>query len=189
MKSKSKSKANLSCSIRDRHVWELVQNKDHTISQSLCMKMQNPTISSCTKFQGRSGNWTFWSMKKSPYFGYCPEKHMTRPELHMFIHIWWTQMKNMMNPDEDHHERNNILKFIRDQNVCPEFQVKACGTQDTWHNTTGHPTTAIWAQGLYKYSSKAQHYLHHCKAYKKTTLILFEALANWNWSISKAFIT
>jgi hypothetical protein len=125
-----------------------------------------------------------WLLPRNSY-----EKHMTRPELHMFIHIWWTQMKNMMNPDEDHHERNNILKFIRDQNVCPEFQVKACGTQDTWHNTIGHPTTAIWAQGLYKYSSKAQHYLHHCKAYKKTTLILFEALANWNWSISKAFIT
>ncbi|KEH33042.1 hypothetical protein MTR_3g016145 [Medicago truncatula] len=52
-------------------------------------------------------------------------------------------MKNMMNPDEDHHEHNNILMFIRDQNVCPEFQVKACGTQDTWHNTIGHPTTAI----------------------------------------------
>ena len=125
-----------------------------------------------------------WLLPRNSY-----EKHMTRPELHMFIHTWWTQMKNMMNPDEDHHERNNILKFIRDQNVCPEFQVKACGTQDTWHNTIGHPTTAIWAQGLYKYSSKAQHYLHHCKAYKKTTLILFEALANWNWSISKAFIT
>ncbi|KEH17074.1 hypothetical protein MTR_0047s0140 [Medicago truncatula] len=52
-------------------------------------------------------------------------------------------MKIMMNPDEDHHEHNNILMFIRDQNVCPEFQVKACGTQDTWHNTIGHPTTAI----------------------------------------------
>jgi hypothetical protein len=50
-------------------------------------------------------------------------------------------MKIMMNPDEDHHERNNILMFIRDQNVCSEFQVKACGTQDTWHNTIGHPTT------------------------------------------------
>ncbi|KEH28069.1 hypothetical protein MTR_5g063145 [Medicago truncatula] len=46
-------------------------------------------------------------------------------------------------PNEDHHEHNNILMFIRDQNVCPEFQVKACGTQDTWHNTIGHPTTAI----------------------------------------------
>ena len=102
-----------------------------------------------------------WLLPRNSY-----EKHMTRPELHMFIHIWWTQMKNMMNPDEDHHERNNILKFIRDQNVCPEFQVKACGTQDTWHNTIGHPTTAIWAQGLYKYSLKAQHYLHLAKAFK-----------------------
>ena len=46
-------------------------------------------------------------------------------------------------PDEDHDEHNNILMFIRDQNVCPEFQVKACGTQDTWHNTIGHPRTAI----------------------------------------------
>jgi len=48
-----------------------------------------------------------------------------------------------MNPDEDHHEHNNILMFISDHNVCPDFQVKACGTQETWHNTIGHPTTAI----------------------------------------------
>ncbi|KEH41890.1 hypothetical protein MTR_1g057010 [Medicago truncatula] len=53
------------------------------------------------------------------------------------------EMKNMMNLDEDHHEHNNILMFIGDQNVCPEFQVKACGTHDTCHNTIGHPTTAI----------------------------------------------
>jgi len=59
-------------------------------------------------------------------------------------------MNIMMNLDEDHQEHNNILKFIIDQNVYPEFQVKACGTQDTWHNTIGHPTTAIWAQKLYK---------------------------------------
>jgi len=52
-------------------------------------------------------------------------------------------MNIMMNPDEDHQEHNNILKFIFDQNVHLEFQVKACGTQDTWHNTIGHPTTAI----------------------------------------------
>jgi len=66
----------------------------------------------------------------------------------------------MTNPDEDHQEHNNILgfyeehnnmlKFILDQNVYPEFQVKACGAQDTWHNTIGHPTMAIWAQKLYK---------------------------------------
>jgi len=49
----------------------------------------------------------------------------------------------MMNPDEDHHEHNNILMLIRDQNVHPDFQVKVCGTQDTWHNNIGHPTTAI----------------------------------------------
>ena len=58
-------------------------------------------------------------------------------------------MKIIMNPDEDHHAQMKIIMntttfwFIRDQNVCPEFQVKACGTQDTWHNTIGHPTTAI----------------------------------------------
>jgi len=28
------------------------------------------------------------------------------------IHTWWTYMKNLMNPDEDHQEHNNILKFI-----------------------------------------------------------------------------
>ena len=71
---------------------------------------------------------------------------------------------SLMNPDEDHHEHqhsdeehSNILMFILgtqqhsdDQNVHPDFQVKACGAQDTWHNTIGHPTTAIWAQRLYK---------------------------------------
>ena len=36
------------------------------------------------------------------------------------------------------------------QNAHPDFQVKACGAQDTWHNTIGHLTTAIWAQKLYK---------------------------------------
>ncbi len=70
----------------------------------------------------------------------------------------------MMNPDEDpdehqhsDEEHNNILMFIwrtqqhsDGQNVHPEFQVKVCGAQDTWHNTIGHPTTAIWAQKLYK---------------------------------------
>jgi len=52
-------------------------------------------------------------------------------------------MNIMMNPDEDHQEHNNILKFMLDQNDYPEFQVKTCGAQDTWHNTIGHPTTAI----------------------------------------------
>jgi len=28
-------------------------------------------------------------------------------------------MNIMINPDEDHHEHNNILKFIIDQNVYP----------------------------------------------------------------------
>ncbi|KEH28907.1 hypothetical protein MTR_4g017125 [Medicago truncatula] len=67
-------------------------------------------------------------------------------------------MKNVMNPDEDHHEHNNILMFIRDQNVCPEFQVKACGTQDTWHNTIGHPTTSLplWVEHLTVYEEKIQ---------------------------------
>jgi len=71
---------------------------------------------------------------------------------------------SLINPDEypDEHqhfdeEHSNILMFILgtqqhsdDQNVHPDFQVKACGAQDTWHNTIGHPTTAIWVQKLYK---------------------------------------
>jgi len=40
-------------------------------------------------------------------------------------------MNIMMNLDEDHQEHNNILKFILGENVHPDFQVKACGTQDT----------------------------------------------------------
>jgi len=47
-KAKSKSKAKLSGSIRDRHAWELVQYMDHTTPQSMGMKMQNPLYLSCT---------------------------------------------------------------------------------------------------------------------------------------------
>jgi len=54
---------------------------------------------------------------------------------------------SLMNPDEEH---SNILMFILGtqqhsdgQNVHPDFQVKACGAQGTWHNTIGHLTTAI----------------------------------------------
>jgi len=36
------------------------------------------------------------------------------------------------------------------QNVHPDFQVKDSGAQDTWQKIIGHPTTAIWAQTLYK---------------------------------------
>jgi hypothetical protein len=63
----------------------------------------------------------------------------------------------MMNPDEHHQENNNILKYSPrtqqhsdDQNVHPDFQVKASGAQDTWHKTIGHPSTATRAQELYK---------------------------------------
>jgi hypothetical protein len=49
----------------------------------------------------------------------------------------------MMNPDEDHQEHNNIMKFIFHQNVHAEFQEKACKTQDTWLNTIGHPKMSI----------------------------------------------
>lgn len=120
-KVKSKSKANLSSSTRDRHVCELVLIKDNTISQSMGMKMQNPTKSSCTGSKTKSGKGTFWCMKKSPYIGYCPE-------IHVFIHTWWTQMKIIMNTTTfwcSSWEHSNILMFIRDQNVCPEFQVKS----------------------------------------------------------------
>ena len=75
-----------------------------------------------------------------------------------------------MNPDEDHQKHNNILKFILDQNVYPEFQVKIL-----WG--PGHMALHHWTpyngymsqKKLYKYRSKAQHYLHHCKACKKTS--------------------
>ena len=75
-----------------------------------------------------------------------------------------SRCSSLMNPDEEHHEHqhfdeehSNILMFILgtqqhsdDQNVHPNFQVKACGAQDTWHNTIGHLTTAIRVQKLYK---------------------------------------
>ena len=55
-----------------------------------------------------------WLLLRNSY-----KKHMTRPEIHVFIHTWWTQMSIMMNPDEDHQKHNNILKFILDQNAYP----------------------------------------------------------------------
>jgi len=84
------------------------------------------------------------------------EKPLLLDIAHKFIWKAYNTSRNscvhsyMMNPYEDHQEHNNILKSILDQNVYPEFQVKACGAQDTWHNTIGHPTTAIWAQRLYR---------------------------------------
>ena len=81
-----------------------------------------------------------------------------------------------MNLDEDHHEHNNILMFIRDHNVCPEFQVKVCGTQDKWNNTIGtvqrlyEPKDSINRdQGLSKTCTIAKH--------TRKQLELFEALA------------
>ena len=57
---------------------------------------------------------------------------------------------SLMNPDEEHHEyqhsdeeHSNILMFILGTQQHSDFQVKACGAQDTWHNTIGHLTTAI----------------------------------------------
>jgi hypothetical protein len=84
-------------------------------------------------------------------------------------------MNIMMNPYEDHQERNNILMYSQEhqhfevQNVYLEFQVKVSGAHDTWHKTIDHPSTAKRAQELYKYKRKVQHYLHHCKAYMKTS--------------------
>jgi len=97
---------------------------------------------------------TFWCMWKSRYTWILPrnsyENHMTLPKIHVFIHTWWTQMKIMMNPDEIIKNTTTFWSSSFDQNVHPEFQVKVCGTQDTWHNAIGHPTTAIWAPRLYK---------------------------------------
>jgi len=86
--------------------------------------------------------------------------------------IWNTYVKPrnscvhpyMMNPDECLMNINILMRntttfwcsswrtqqHFDGQNVHPEFQVKVCGAQDTWHNTIGHPTTTIWAQKLYK---------------------------------------
>ena len=97
------------------------------------------------------GEVTFW--------GYNPKQHMSRIEQTQKL-INKSMMKPDEDPDEHQHsdeEHSNILMFIwrtqqhsDGQNVHPEFQVKVCGAQDTWHNTIGHPTTAIWAQKLYK---------------------------------------
>ncbi len=153
-KGKSKNKANLFWSIRDRHAWELVLYKDNTISQSMGMKMQNPLTQSCTKSQGRSGKWTFWSLKKSSYFGHCPEIHVkntwhAQNFICSFIYdeprwrTWWTQMKIIMNATTFWCS-SEIRMFTQ------IFKLKLVGPKDTWHNTIGHPTTAIWVPWLYK---------------------------------------
>jgi len=63
----------------------------------------------------------------------------------------------MMNPDEDHQERNNILMFILKNTTTfwwsecsPRFSSKNYWGQDTWYNTICHPRTATRAQKLYK---------------------------------------
>jgi len=61
-----------------------------------------------------------WLLPRNSY-----EKHMTRQEIHVFIHTWWTKMKIMMNPDEDHQEHNNILKFIFWSECSPRFSSKS----------------------------------------------------------------
>ena len=83
-------------------------------------------------------------------YGYYPETHMKR--------IWWAQKfiwhSYMINPDEELDEPRwrslRTQQHFEVHNVYLEFQVKACGAQNTWHNTIGHLTTTIWAQKLYK---------------------------------------
>ena len=125
------------------------------------------------------GEATFWRIKLKQISHHV----LGKPRNSSNIHPWWTQMKNIMNIQHSDEEHSNILMFILGtqqhsdgQNVHPDFQVKACGAQDTWHNTIGHPTMAIWAQRLYKYRSKAQQNLHDCKAYKKTTWFCLKLL-------------
>ena len=99
------------------------------------------------------GEATFWRIKLKQISHHV----LGKPRNSSNIHPWWTQMKNIMNIQHSDEEHSNILMFILGtqqhsdgQNVHPDFQVKACGAQDTWHNTIGHLTTAIWAQKLYK---------------------------------------
>jgi hypothetical protein len=161
---KQTQKEILSHSIRVRHIWELVQYMDHTIPQSMGMKIQNPHYLSCTVSKANMGMHypaTLWCMWKSHCLWILPRKsyktHMTSPETHVFIHTWWTQINIMMNI--------NILmkntttfwcsswktqQHCDGQNVHPEFQVKVSGTQATWHNTIGHPPMATRAQIFYK---------------------------------------
>ena len=127
MKSK---KEILSHSIRVRHVWDLVLYMDHTIPQSMGMKMQNPLYLSCTAFKANLGKYypgTLWCMWKSHCLWILPKKscetHMMSPETHVFIHTWWTHMNIMMNPDEDHQERNNILMYSQEHNNILKFRM------------------------------------------------------------------
>ncbi|AES99928.1 hypothetical protein MTR_5g086290 [Medicago truncatula] len=99
---------------------KLVQNVDQRVDQNVLMRVQKqPSSEGCSE---------------------ATQIHQEREE----------HMKNIMNIKHSDEEHNNILMFILGtqqhydvQNVHPDFQVKACGAQDTWHNTIGHLTTAI----------------------------------------------
>jgi len=104
-KAKTKAKANLSCSIRDRQRMGFgTVHGPHNPSKHGHEDAKS-TLSLLHQFQGKSGKVTFWCMWKSPYFGYCPKIHMKS--------IWHAQKFMcsfiMMNPDEDHHAKMKII--------------------------------------------------------------------------------
>jgi len=119
-KTKSKRiKKIFSHSIRVRHVLGLVFYTNHTILQSMGMKMQNPLYLSCTASKANLRKYypaTLWCMWKSHCLWISPRKsHET----------WWTQMNIMMNLDEDHQERNNILMYSQEYNNILKFRMFA----------------------------------------------------------------
>ena len=134
---------------------------------------------------------TFWCMWKSYYLWILPRKsyetHMTNLETHVFIHTWWTQMKIIKNTTIFWVSMKNTTTFwcsSYDQNVYPEFQVKACGAQDTLHNTIRHPTTAIWAQNSINRDQRSSITCTIAKHTRKHVKRVWSS-CNLNWSSLK----
>ena len=156
-KSKSKSKKEiLSHSIRVRHVWELILYMDHTIPQSMDMKMQNPLSSLLHALQGKS--------EKALSSNILMLVQMTLLMDNALKFIWHAYDKPINSYtfiDDEPRRRSSRTQQHSDvssrtqqhsdvQNLHPDFQVKASGSQDTWHKIIGHPPTATRAKKFYK---------------------------------------
>ena len=146
----------------------------HTIPQSMGKDAES-TLSHLHQSLGKSGKVTFWCMRKSSYFGYCLGIHMksiwhAQKFMCSFIHdeprwrSWWTQVKIIKNT-------TTFWSSSFDQNVHPNFQVKACGTQDTWHNTINAP----------KHNQETSMLKHNCKRLliKQNYKEIFLTLNTW----------
>jgi len=100
------------------------------------------------RFQGRSDLGTFWSRTRTifiiqPRNSY--DIHEIKPRSISDRSSTWTQMRIIMNTTTFWSILKNKTTFWS-ISVCPEFQVKVSGYQDTWHKTIGHTPMATRGQ-------------------------------------------